>query len=260
MYHPFEPGVFWQESHWPEVRIYRKQKFVEIRIHVTPALKQQLEIHFQHEWTYIQCATPSGYVYTFVLRSGYAEQNITEIRALDRLLGSIAYFGGNEEYTTPTSDSATAQIAFVEAGWPAADDIRPGMYGLWVKFSSLGTTYLQTIASSHVLEEYVSSRMRGLYKILHSVTRSLRHNVLMYVRKDGTPLPGFRTVGSCACLGVENREIDSHGGFQLSSHNVDASSQQCVLLVGVLVLWQRMRQARLRQDPTIDALPAMPET
>ncbi len=254
MYHPSELGVFWQESHWPEVRIYRKKKFAEIRIHVTPVLKRLLEAHLHQEWTYAQYTTPDWHTYTFMLQAGCDAQNSAEIRALNALLDAAAYFGSEEDYCTTTNDPDQEQLVFVRANNPV--EWRPGACALWAYFSSLGTTYFQGI-QPHPIREYVSSRMKGLYKIFH---REANLFVGMRIHTSTNILPELLASGSCACLGVESNMLDYTGGFTLSPHNVDTHFQQCVLLVGVLTLWQRMRQARFQQDSAASAPPAMSKT
>jgi hypothetical protein len=88
--------------------------------------------------------------------------------------------------------------------------------------------------------------MKGVYRILHPTLRLSQRDVCMRIYSGGNPLPIFQTAGNCACLSATSNALDSNKGFCLSPHNVDSHFQQCILLVGVLVLWQRMRQARFR--------------
>lgn len=258
MYHPFEPGMFWQESHWPEVRIYRKEMACKIRLHVLPVLTQRFQEHLPDRQHYDFHYNRDWAIYTFSLCADHNEQNRERIRALNTLLELVSIFGSHEGYET-TRDPAKAQITFVDAANPAAAEFRLGIYGVGARFASFGTTYCQE-ADRHALEEYVSSRMKGMHKILFPGSRLSRNDARMHIYTGGNPLPTFKTAGNCACLGVTSNQLEYDGGFHLSPHNVDSHFQQCILLVGVLVLWQRMRQARFQQNSATSAPPAIPGT
>jgi hypothetical protein len=242
MYHPFEPGVFWQESHWPEVRIYRKEMVCKIRLHVLPTLTQRFQEHLPDQQHYDLHYNRDWAIYTFSLYTGYDERNRERIRALNTLLELVSIFGSHEGYET-THDPAKAQIAFVAGNNPELTESRFGACEVWASFSPFGTTYCQE-ADHHALEEYVSSRMKGVYRILFPGLLRRREDIRMRLQQSNLPI--FWTDNVDTLLGITGNQVDSAGGFSLAPQNVDSHFQQCILLVGVLVLWQRIRQARFR--------------
>lgn len=236
VYHPFEEGQYWPESHYPEVKIFRGEKEIKITLFLTPLLHKKFQGDIRRSWIYIWRTEGQYIAYPFSNFLIDGEINSAEIRALNRLLNFCRDYGAEGEETT---DVLSAQLALVGAENP--EEFGMGAYGLWANFSAPVTKVLMELSRASALEEYVGSRMRGSYKVLLPQMRLSRPDNWVRLYRGGNPLPIFQTFGNCACLSVTSNALEPGGGFRLSPHNIDSHVQQFLILVGTLVFWQRMR-------------------
>jgi hypothetical protein len=238
-YHPFEDGQFWPETHYPRVRIFAQEKLATIEIFVTPWLDTLFEQKHPSGWVYQKKCNRDWATYAFCFREGKDEENITETKALAELLNFCTIFGTEKARVSAITDPEQNQLFLFQADVPV--EFYPGCCNILARTNSAITRYCQTV-SRHALSEYVSSRMKGLWKILFPGLGLSRGDVDMRLYQGGNPLPIFRASGSCACLSVTSNALDYNGGFVLSGHNIDSHFNQLVLLTGTLILWQKMRR------------------
>ena len=245
MYHPLTEGLYWPESHYPEVKVYRKEKKIIIKIYVKPSLKTAFERADVSRWTYRQSFNREWAIYHFFFSQEKSAHAAEEVRALNTLLSFCSAYTGEEG--EEIGEAKQAQLALISPENP--EEFGMGAYGLWAKFAKPTTKILSTSSSHHALEEHIGSHMRGLHRILipeHS--NWLRSDTRVRIYRNGNPLPIFSTFGNCACLSATSNSLDYGGGFNLSPHNIDSHYQQLIILTGTMLLWQRIRSF-IRSQP-----------
>lgn len=241
MYHPFDQGTFWVETHYPSVRIYREVGTIEVKIFLKPAFVLLLEKYIPSSWTFDHYFNRDWAIYTFNLQKGAGQKNLAEIKALNTFLNFCTNIGNNEKYVATVTEKANAQLAFTSADNPT--DFHMGCCGILSNMSCLVTDFLVQHENKSALEQFITSRMKGIWKILYPESQLSRSDVDMHLYRTGNPVPVFRASGQCACLSVTSNQLDSEGGFLLSPHNIDSHYNQFVLLSGALMVWEQARKS-----------------
>lgn len=128
-----------------------------------------------------------------------------------------------------------------------ADPMVPGGYGIEVTVSPQA----RKILADHLTTDLTqgSHMMRRHMESIYGedeLTGFSDYDFSIFVRESG--MLNFKTLGNCACLGGPPVR-DVGAGYCLSSHNVDTSHQQMNLLVGVVYVWQAVRETLLITAP-----------